>query len=372
MTSRHRDTGRAARTAALGLTSLALGTALFAVPTGLPALADPALTVAEAKAQIEQLQVEAEALDQDYLGVEEQVHVAKAKLQLKRQDAQAQARKVATMRKQVGQVALARFQNRNVDTAAQLFLTADTEGFLSQISTVEKVGSNQNSVLQRYQQEQASLADLEKSSQTDLAALEQKESQLAGLRAEAEKKLADSKAVLAKLTAEEKAALEAAEKKARDEAKTAAEAAGGVNTSTRGKASSSKASSAKSSRSQTRSETGSSKGATALAFAKQQVGKPYRFGATGPDAYDCSGLTLAAWKAAGVSLNRTSQAQFGNGRAVAKAELQPGDLVFFYGNLSHVGLYAGNGMLLHAPRPGKSVEYIKMDYMPFAGARRPG
>jgi cell wall-associated NlpC family hydrolase len=57
---------------------------------------------------------------------------------------------------------------------------------------------------------------------------------------------------------------------------------------------------------------------------------------------------------------------------VAKSDLQSGDLVFFYSGISHVGLYAGNGQVIHAPRPGKSVEYIKMSYMPYAGARRPG
>ena len=64
--------------------------------------------------------------------------------------------------------------------------------------------------------------------------------------------------------------------------------------------------------------------------------------------------------------------QFGRGRSVAKSDLQLGDLVFFYSDIHHVGLYAGNGQVIHAPRPGKSVEYIKMSYMPYAGARRPG
>ena len=117
---------------------------------------------------------------------------------------------------------------------------------------------------------------------------------------------------------------------------------------------------------------GSSKGATALAFAKSQLGKPYRYASAGPNAYDCSGLTSAAWSKVGVSLPRTSQSQIGVGRSVSKSELQPGDLVFYYSGISHVGLYAGNGQIVHAPRPGKSVEYASLDSMPFAGARRPG
>jgi len=114
-------------------------------------------------------------------------------------------------------------------------------------------------------------------------------------------------------------------------------------------------------------------GAKALAFARTQLGKPYQYGATGPKAYDCSGLTGAAWKAAGVTLPRTSQQQFAVGQKVAKADLRPGDLVFFYGDQpTHVGLYVGDGQILHAPRPGKTVEYSKLAYMPFSGARRPG
>jgi len=121
------------------------------------------------------------------------------------------------------------------------------------------------------------------------------------------------------------------------------------------------------------SSSSSSKGQQALAFAKRQVGKPYRYGAAGPSSYDCSGLTVAAWRSAGVSLPRTSQQQYGQGRRIAKSSLQPGDLVFFYGQSpSHVAVYAGAGTIIHSPRPGRGVEYSKLSYMPFAGAVRPG
>lgn len=115
----------------------------------------------------------------------------------------------------------------------------------------------------------------------------------------------------------------------------------------------------------------SSKGAKALAFAKKQLGDRYRFGATGPSSWDCSGLTGGAWKAAGVKLPRTSQAQYHVGKHISKADLKPGDLVFFYSGPSHVAIYAGGGKVIHAPRPGEKVSYIKMKYMPFHGARRP-
>ncbi|HEY5820538.1 MAG TPA: NlpC/P60 family protein [Propionibacteriaceae bacterium] len=344
------------RVTVIGLSSMALTTAIFAIPAGLPAAADPALTVAEAKAQIDQLETDAAAIDQDYAGVQDQIDQGKAKLVQKQADVKAQTVKVAQMKLQVGQVALAKFQNRDLDTAAQLFFTEDTEGFLSQISTVEKVSDNQNTVLQNFQDEQANLADLEHSNETDLAALEAKEAELKTLRASSDKKVADAKAVLAKLTSAEQEAIAAEKKKAAAEAAAAAE--GGVDPTT----------------DDTSALAGSTRGAKALAFAKKQLGKPYRFGATGPGSYDCSGLTGAAWRAAGVSLSRTSQTQFHDGRAVSKSELQPGDLVFFYSSTrpTHVALYAGNGMVIHAPKPGSSVSYIKMQYMPFTGARRPG
>jgi uncharacterized protein YgiM (DUF1202 family) len=115
------------------------------------------------------------------------------------------------------------------------------------------------------------------------------------------------------------------------------------------------------------------KGQIALAFAKKQLGEPYVFGAEGPSSWDCSGLTLRAWQKAGVYLPRTSQQQFHVGKRVSTNNLRLGDLVFFYGpSPTHVGLYAGNGMILNAPRPGKVVEYTHISYMPVAGATRPG
>ena len=114
------------------------------------------------------------------------------------------------------------------------------------------------------------------------------------------------------------------------------------------------------------------KGEAALAFAKKQLGEKYKYAAAGPDKWDCSGLTMKAWSAAGVSLPHSSKAQYKIGAKIAKADLRPGDLVFFYDGPSHVGIYAGDGQVIHAPKPGKTVTYIKIAYMPWKGARRPG
>jgi cell wall-associated NlpC family hydrolase len=376
VTSRHRETNRgdrpsgavrgprALRRLVVGGSSLALAAVAFSLPGAQLAHAAPAaLTVAEAKAQIEQLQTEAEAIDQDYVGVQQQIDEGRAELAQKQSDAQLQAAKVAATKRQVGQVALAQFQNRNVDTAARIFFTSDSDNLLSQVSTVEKVSENQNTVLQTYQEQQAALAELEHSTQTDLAVLTEQQKQLTKLRADSEAKVAESKKVLATLTAAEQAALAAADKKAAADAKAKAEAAQTGTSST-----------TTDDTSGTSAITGTGRGATALAYARKQLGKPYVFAAAGPNAFDCSGLTSMAWKAAGVTIPRTSEQQSRVGKVVGKADLQPGDLVFFYSVSapSHVGMYVGNGQIIHAPHTGAVVRYAPLSSMPFTGARRPG
>jgi cell wall-associated NlpC family hydrolase len=114
------------------------------------------------------------------------------------------------------------------------------------------------------------------------------------------------------------------------------------------------------------------KGQIALAYAKKQLGDRYRYGAAGPNAWDCSGLTMKAWAKAGKKLPHSARGQFHKGKKVSKKNLRAGDLVFFYSGPSHVAIYAGHGKVIHASRPGKPVAYIKMKYMPYKGARRPG
>jgi peptidoglycan DL-endopeptidase CwlO len=110
--------------------------------------------------------------------------------------------------------------------------------------------------------------------------------------------------------------------------------------------------------------------AAAMSTALAQVGKPYRYGATGPSAFDCSGLTSFAFKQAGITLPRTSRAQSTVGSPVSRDDLQPGDLVFFYKPVSHVAIYIGNGQVVHASTSGQPVKISPLGNMPFAGARR--
>ena len=107
----------------------------------------------------------------------------------------------------------------------------------------------------------------------------------------------------------------------------------------------------------------------AVNVALAQVGKPYRYGAAGPDAFDCSGLISFAYKAAGINLPRTTSGQRSAGTPVSRGALQPGDLVFFYGG-GHAAIYIGNNQVVHAATASKPVNVINMDYMPYSSARR--
>lgn len=109
---------------------------------------------------------------------------------------------------------------------------------------------------------------------------------------------------------------------------------------------------------------------SALSTAMAQIGKPYSWGATGPSAFDCSGLVSYAYEKAGKDVPRNSKAQAGVGTTVSKSNLKPGDLVFFYKPVSHVGIYAGGGKIVHASTSGEPVKVSDMDSMPFNSARR--
>ena len=99
----------------------------------------------------------------------------------------------------------------------------------------------------------------------------------------------------------------------------------------------------------------SGRAGAAVQYALSQVGDAYVYGAAGPDAFDCSGLTMMAWAQAGVSLPHSSSAQMGSGTPVSQSELAPGDLVFYYSPVSHVGIYIGNGQIVHAANPTSGV-----------------
>ncbi|MEJ3746006.1 NlpC/P60 family protein [Actinomycetes bacterium KLBMP 9797] len=109
----------------------------------------------------------------------------------------------------------------------------------------------------------------------------------------------------------------------------------------------------------------------AVRFAYAQLGKAYRFGASGPRSYDCSGLTSAAWARAGVPLPHNARRQYHSVGHISRADLRPGDLIFYYRSIHHVAIYAGGGKMIHAPRHGEPVRLDDVDYQPIHGYGRP-
>jgi cell wall-associated NlpC family hydrolase len=99
----------------------------------------------------------------------------------------------------------------------------------------------------------------------------------------------------------------------------------------------------------------------AISAAQSQLGKPYSWGAAGPDAYDCSGLTMYAWRAGGVNLDHYTGSQYGETTHIPLSAIQPGDLIFYNG-MQHVALYVGGGRIIHAPHEGGVVEYDSLYY----------
>ncbi|NNG18526.1 peptidoglycan endopeptidase [Naumannella sp. ID2617S] len=361
------------------------------VATGAPqvALADPD-AVAKAKATVESLSMEAAALDQEALGAQEQLDSASKRLKNREADMTAQTTKVDRMRSQVGQVALAQFQNRSLSPTTQVVLRSDSDSFLSEYSTIQQVSNNQNSTLQEFQTQQANLADMKRGAAADVDTIDKSTKALKRAREDSEKKVAEAQKVLNRLTAEERARL--AEEQAREareaqeRAEQAAQQASNNDTSTAGRRSTASATpsarpstsatpkaSASATPQSTRSPNASApqadpapvanasgRGGAAIGFARAQLGKPYIYGGTGPSGYDCSGLTMAAYKAAGVSIPRTSQAQYaGAGSQIPISSVQPGDLVF-YGDLSHVAIYVGGGQVIHAPNSTTVVKYAPL------------
>jgi len=117
--------------------------------------------------------------------------------------------------------------------------------------------------------------------------------------------------------------------------------------------------------------TATAQGKKAVEFATAQMGKPYEWGAEGPGSFDCSGMTQAAWAAAGISIPRTSQQQWAQLPRVDIEDMRPGDLIVYFDDASHIAMYVGDGAMVHAPRPGRTVTIAGAGSMPILGVVRP-
>ncbi|MGW1779221.1 NlpC/P60 family protein [Streptomyces sp. NPDC002143] len=282
------------------------------------------------------------------------------------------------------------------DTAT--FPQADTpQDHVDQNQPTNRVTDRQKGTVADYVTEQSATTKRQEAAES-LATLADSPDGLKTAKATVQKKLSDARVLLSRLTAQENARLAAIEKQKQDEAahkaaelaqqqaaelaqqqaaelaqqqaaelaqqqaadQAAAQAA--AQQESGGDSSNTGSPSASTSASPAADSPYATKAAKAIAFARAQIGKPYVWGATGPDSYDCSGLTQAVWKAAGVTLPRATHDQAKAGTKVSLADARPGDLIFFYDDVSHAGVYIGKGMMIHAPKPGAYVREESVRY----------
>jgi peptidoglycan DL-endopeptidase CwlO len=330
------------------LVALAGAAVVLAGPTARPAAADP--TLDDAKDRLAAIEQEQSEIGEQWAEVKLQLAQGRAKVDTLNADVAAQQRKVDALRSQAQQVAISRFQNRGLDITIQLVTSSDPDAFLSDVSTMGKVDQNLNSLLQDFQAQQANLADLQRAARDQVTTITAEEKRLASLKSQIEAKIREGQALVDQLTEQERQRLNADDAASRDMARDALDGDGLI-------------------------DDGGSADSRALRAVKYAVSKvptgQYVWGSEGPNSFDCSGLMVAAYRSVGVSLPHSSRAQFGIGRPVSRDQLKPGDLLFFYNPIHHVGMYMGNGLFVHARNPRNDLEITKLSSYPaYQGARR--
>ncbi|MEU1294018.1 NlpC/P60 family protein [Streptomyces sp. NPDC005840] len=364
------------RTPALATAALTSVALLSQSANAAPA-ADGAPSLEEVEKKVDALYRQAESATEKYNAAKERTTKQRKRVDALLDDVARRTQKLNEAREELGSFAAAQYRTGASAPDTATFLLADSpQDYFDQTQLMSRLTTRQKGAVDDYVTEQSETMKKRREATRGLQSLTETQSDLHAAKATVQRKLSDARAVLSKLNAEERARLAAIEKRKQEEAaakaaelarqQEAAEKAARQQADTSSPSSSSGSSgSAQSSGSSSGSSSGGSyatKAAKTLAFARAQIGKPYVWGATGPGSYDCSGLTQAAWKAAGVALPRTTYDQVNAGTTVSLADAQPGDLVFFYDDITHVGVYAGNGMMIHAPKPGAYVREESIYY----------
>ncbi|MFD8450796.1 C40 family peptidase [Streptomyces coelicoflavus] len=331
--------GRARTAATITLAGAATATGLG----GTTVQAAPQPTAAQVRAKVDKLYQEAEVATEKYNGAKEKADAAEQRLEELRDEAARKEDRLNSAREALGSVAAAQYRSGGLDPALQLALSSDPDRYLDGAAFADRAGSRQRAEVGRVRKELRDIEQLRGAARVEVTSLKSRRAELKRHRETVTGKLEKARRLLSRLTTEERAG-----------------AGDRASRSTPGPREGLSAS----------SQAPNSRAAAAVAYAYQKLGSPYVWGATGPNAFDCSGLTQAAYRAAGVSLPRTTYAQIDAGRRVGRSELLPGDLVFFYSGISHVGIYVGNGRMIHAPNPSAPVRVAPVDEMPFAGATR--
>ncbi|MBN0044305.1 C40 family peptidase [Streptomyces actuosus] len=376
---------RPAGTLAAGLRTPALATAALTSVALLSQTANAAPTtddrpsLEEVEKKVDDLYRQAESATEKYNKAKERTAEQRQRVDGLLDDVARRTQKLNEARDQLGSFAAAQYRTGAAapDTATFL-LAGNPQDYFDQAQLMNRLTGRQKDAVDAYITQQSETMEQRREATESLRTLTESQNDLKAAKATVQQKLTDARELLSELTAQEKARLAAIEKQKQEEAaRKAAELArqqeqqrqaeaaaqqqqqesqtGTSGTGTSGTGASDTGTSTPSGSSTTQAD-------KALAFARAQIGKPYVWGATGPDSYDCSGLTQASWKAAGVDLPRTTYDQVNAGTTVPLSQARPGDLVFFYDDVSHVGIYIGDGMMIHAPKPGAYVREESIYY----------
>ncbi|MEV5016698.1 NlpC/P60 family protein [Streptomyces sp. NPDC053780] len=334
----------------------------------------------EVEKKVDDLYRQAGSATEKYNAAKEKTAKQRKKVDTLLDDVAQRTQKLNDAREELGSFASAQYRTGTAVPETATFLLADSpQEYFDQNQLMGRLTGRQKTAVDDYVTQQSETMKKRREAAESLQTLTGSQQDLKTAKSTVQKKLATARELLSKLTAEEKARLAAIEKKKQEEAARKAaelaeqqaqqaeererreeaarqESGGGTSSG------SSESGGSGSSGSSTPDPSYGTKAEKALGFARAQIGKPYVWGATGPGSYDCSGLTQAAWKAAGVTLPRVTYDQVNAGTTVPVSQAQPGDLVFFYDDLSHVGLYIGNGMMIHAPKPGAYVREESIYY----------
>ncbi|MEU8523790.1 NlpC/P60 family protein [Streptomyces sp. NBC_01216] len=327
----HRRPKQQSRTRTTVLTATAAAAVAL---TSQAAHADPKPTKSEVKAAVDKLYHEAEVATEQYNGAKEKQEKLESQIDALQDKVARGQQDLNTLRSGLGSLAAAQYRSGGIDPSLQLFLASDPDDYLDRASVLDQATAKQAQSMETIQTKQRALAQQRTEAQAKLTDLADVRRTLAARKKEQQGKLAEAQKVLNTLTAAER-------ERMREDDVRAGRAAG--------------------ERVELGKETpASALGAAALQAAATRVGKPYFRSATGPNAFDCSGLTQWSYAQAGARITRTTYTQINEGTRIPRSQLKPGDLVFF-NNTSHVGLYAGNNTVLHAPYPGAYVRYESMN-----------
>ena len=326
MTDGRKRTARVLAT--LCITALS-GTMLVASPSN----AEP--DIDNVQSRVDKLYHQAEQASERYNNARLEMKKAQTRLTALQDDLDRQQAKVDDVRAQVAKAVVSQYQGQALSSTTQVLLSQNPDAFLNQLTTVSEYNDQQGQMMADFAVQAKQLEMRQAAAQRELDRIAATKKELGQEKAEIDDKAAKAKELLGKL---------------KDRAASASRSGARVPVNV----------------------PASGRAGAAVSYAMSQVGDAYVYGASGPSAYDCSGLTMMAWAQAGVSLPHSSSGQMGSGASVSQSELQPGDLVFYYSPVSHVGMYIGNGMIVHAANPGDGVTTAPVNSMPYSGAVRPG